>query len=193
VTAVPLTEAARRCGYASRSQIYRLLDAGALRDYERSSSKGARLLELEPGGGLPSLVERVRECTQQRVNSRVRARKAKDADAQAHVDVVTMLWEPITPSVNQELVAAGFPAVTPEQLLTVWRAAEAAIARERPEFDFESRQWWAATLADASPGDPCPDPWRCEHCGEPWHSNHPEFRHSQAMESYLADVRQRLI
>ena len=192
MTAVPLTEAARRCGYASRSQIYRLIAAGALRDYERASSTGARLLELTPGGGLPTLAERVRECTQQRVSSKVRARATKAAAVgPAYVDVVAMLWEPITPRVNQELAAAGFPAVTPAQLLATWRGAEAAITTLKPEFDFESREWWAAAVADADPSDPCPDPWRCQHCGEPWHPNHPEHRHSAAMEAYLADARAR--
>jgi hypothetical protein len=49
----------------------------------------------------------------------------------------------------------------------------------------------AATLEDAAPDDPCPDPWRCEHCGEPWYVNHPEFRHQPAVAAWVADLRRR--
>ena len=69
------------------------------------------------------------------------------------------------------------------------RAADDAIREEAPDWDPDTREWWAVALEDASPDDPCPDPWRCEHCGEPWHVNHPDYRRSHAMATYVKTLR----
>ena len=192
MAAVPIAEAARRIGHRSRSQLYRLIDAGSLRDYLRRAPDGARLLELKPPG-LPSLAERVADCTAERINSapRPKPKPAPAADGPRAFDVIAELWAPITPRINRELAAQGFVSLSPENVLAVVRAADDAIRVEAPEWDPETREWWAATLEDASPDDPCPDPWRCEHCGEPWHTSHPEYKHSPAMAAYLADLRRR--
>lgn len=186
MAAVPIAEAARRIGHRSRSQLYRLIDAGSLRDYLRRSPDGGRLLELKPPG-LPSLAERVAACTAERINSAPRPKPAPEGPRP--FDVVEELWAPITPRINRELIAQGLPPLSPEHVMAVVRAADDAITTEAPEWDVESREWWAATLEDADPDDPCPDPWRCEHCGEPWHVNHPSYRHSPAMAAYVAELR----
>jgi hypothetical protein len=192
MAAVSISEAARRIGHRSRSQLYRLIDAGSLRDYLRRSPTGSRLLELKPPG-LPTLAERVADCTQPRINNapRPEPKFRTISKAPPNVGVVADLWAPITPRVNQELMAQGFEPISPEQLLAVWRAAEDAIREDAPEWDCETVEWWSATLADASPDDPCPDPWRCEHCGEPWHTSHPEHRRSPAAAAYVAKILKR--
>lgn len=190
MAAVPIADAARRIGHRSRSQLYRLIDAGSLRDYLRRSPTGARLLELKPQG-LPSLAERVAECTAERINSapRPKPEPAPAANGPRPFDVIAELWAPITPRINRELIAKGFLPLAPEQILAVVRAADDAITAEAPEWDTESREWWAATLEDATPDDPCPDPWRCDHCGEPWHKSHPDYRQPPAMAANVAELR----
>lgn len=190
MAAVPIAEAARRIGHRSRSQLYRLIDAGSLLNYLRRDPAGTRLLELKPPG-LPSLAERVAECTAERINSAPRPKPAPTAEAPRPFDVVAELWAPITPRINAELIAQSFIPLSPEQLQAVVRATEDAIRDEAPEWDPETPEWWAATLEDASPDDPCPDPWRCKHCGEPWHTSHPDYRHSPAMAAYVAELRER--
>lgn len=192
MAAVPIAEAARRIGHRSRSQLYRLIDAGSLRDYLRRSPDGGRLLELRPPG-LPSLAERVAACTSERINSapRPKPKPAPAADEPRSVDVVEELWAPITPRINRELVDQGLPPLSPEHVMAVVRAAEDAIRDDFPLWDPETPEWWAAALEDADPDDPCPDPWRCEHCGEPWHVNHPSYRHSPARAAYVAELRSR--
>jgi len=192
MAAVPIAEAARRIGHRSRSQLYRLIEAGSLRDYLRRAPDGARRLELKPPG-LPSLAERVAQCTAERINSAPRPKPTPSPadDGPRPFDVIAELWGPITPRINRELIAQGFVPLSPENVLAVVRAADDAITAEAPEYDPETREWWAATLEDASPDDPCPDPWRCEHCGEPWHVNHPEHHRSPAMAAYVAELRKR--
>ncbi len=191
MAAVPIAEAARRIGHRSRSQIYRLIEAGSLQEYLRRGPTGTRLLELKPPG-LPTLAERVAECTQPRITSAPKPKpEPRTTDAPRPFDVVAELWAPITPRINRELIAQGFIPLTPHQVLAVVRAAEDAITAEAPEWDPETREWWAATLEDASPDDPCPDPWRCEHCGEPWHRSHPDYRRPPAMAAYVAELRKR--
>ena len=191
MTAVSITEAARRIGHRSRSQLYRLIEAGSLRDYLRSGPDGGRLLELAPQG-LPSLAARVADCTAERINGAPRPRPGPELpDGAQPWNVIAELWAPITPRVNRELIAQGFLPLSPENVLAVVRAAESAITADAPEWDTESLEWWAAALEDSEPDDPCPDPWRCQHCGEPWNRNHPEFRHSPAVAAYVAKLRQR--
>ena len=191
MAAVPIAEAARRIGHRSRSQLYRLIDAGSLREYLRRGPTGARLLELKPQG-LPTLAERVAECTQPRINSAPRPKpEPRAADASRPFDVIAELWRPITPRINAELIAQGFIPLSAEQLQAVVRAADDAIRDDAPEWDPETREWWAAALEDASPADPCPDPWRCQHCGEPWHTSHPEYRQPPAVAAYVAELRKR--
>ena len=188
MSAVSVSEAARAIGHRSRSQLYRLIDAGSLRDYLRRSPTGARLLELKPQG-LPTLAERVANCTEPRVNSAPRPKLEPMAtDAPRPWDAVAELWAPITPRVNRELIAQGYIPLSPEQVLAVVVAAEDAIHEEFPEHDTETLEWWAATLEDASPDDPCPDPWCCDWCGKPWHHNHPEFEHPPVMAAFIAEA-----
>ena len=65
---VTFSEAARLMGWRSRSQLYRLRDAGALRDYLMEGEKGAMVLALEPPG-LPSLQEHLVQLVRTQINS----------------------------------------------------------------------------------------------------------------------------
>ncbi len=195
MTSVSIAEAARRIGHKSRSQLYRLIDNGTLKDHLRRSPSGARLLELSPPG-LPTLEERVADCTAERVNSASRPMHPKhQPEQEAEVPwYMRELWIPITRRVNLELIAQGMIPLSSEQILATHRAIEDAIEQDHPEFDTESVEWWQATLdeaLDSSPLDPCPDPWCCDWCGKPWHLNHPQFEHSPAMKEYVAELRRR--
>jgi len=180
---VSISEAAASLGFRSRSTVYRLLDQGLLKDWETLGPKGQRWLELD---GLQAQVQKF-----VRLQSNSPQPDPRAADAPRPFDAVAELWAPITPRVNRELIAQGFIPLAPENVLAVVRAADDAIRAEAPEWDTETREWWAATLEDADPDDPCPDPWRCEHCGEPWHTSHPDYQHSPAMGAYVADLRKR--
>ena len=105
--------------------------------------------------------------------------------------ILSDLWNPMAPEVNRALVADGWklPNLTGAELLAVCAAVDAW--QEETHWDTESRAWWEEALADASPGDPCPDPWRCEWCGEPWHHNHPEFHRPPAVQAYVDQLRAR--
>ncbi len=70
------------------------------------------------------------------------------------------------------------------------RADDDVIHADFPAWDTDMPQWRAVALAEASPDDPCPDPWVCEHCGEPWHVNHPDYRQSPAVAAYVAELRE---
>lgn len=182
---VSIADASAALGFRSRSTLYRLLDQGLLSDWERTGPKGQRWLELE---GLQAQVQRF---VRLQSNSPKQKPKPKAAEAPRPFDVIAELWAPITPRINAELIAQGFIPLSPAQMQAVVRAAEDAITAEAPEWDPETLEWWAAALEDSDPDDPCPDPWRCQHCGEPWHTSHPEHRHSPAMAAYVANLRRR--
>ena len=182
---VSIAEAAASLGFRSRSTLYRLLDQGLLKDWERTGPKGQRWLELN---GLQAQVQRF---VRLQSNSPKQKPEPRATDAPRPFDVIAELWAPITPRINAELTAQGFIPLSAEQLQAVVRAAEDAIRDEAPEWDPETREWWAAALEDASPDDPCPDPWRCEHCGEPWHTSHPDYRQPPAVAAYVAELRKR--
>jgi hypothetical protein len=76
--AVTFSDAARALGFKSRSQLYRLRDAGDLSAYLRppSSTGGAQLLELEPRG-LPHLREHVARLIRPQINNNFGERPAR--------------------------------------------------------------------------------------------------------------------
>jgi hypothetical protein len=183
---VSVVDAAAALGFRSRSTLYRLLDQGLLKDWERTGPKGQRWLELE---GLQAQIQKFVRL--QSNSPKQKPEPNTTDDAPRPFDVVAELWAPITPRINRVLIAQGFVPLSPENVLAVVRAAEDAITAEAPEWDTESPEWWAAALEDASPDDPCPDPWRCQHCGEPWHTNHPDYRQPPAAAVYVAELRKR--
>ena len=195
MASVSISEAARRIGHKSRSQLYRLIDNGTLKDYLRRSPSGARRLELSPQG-MATLAERVADCTAERVNSAPRPippkyRSKHEDEMPWHMRV---LWLPLSKRVNCELIAQGMIPLSPEQILATHLAIQVAIEQDHPEFDTESVEWWSASLNEALesvPIDPCPDPWSCEWCGKPWHRNHPHFEHAPAMVVYLAELQRK--
>jgi hypothetical protein len=75
---VTLSEAAKVCGFKSRSTLYRLRDEGRLADYLRppSSPGGAALLELTPPGR-PPLAEHVNRCIRPQSNNHERYRRPR--------------------------------------------------------------------------------------------------------------------
>jgi hypothetical protein len=185
---VTITEAAAALGFKSRSTLYRLLNEGKLRDWERRGPGGETRLELE------GLQQQVGRFVRVQINT-PRQRTPRPASAPAPkpepISIVDTLWAPLAPHINADLQSAGFDPLSPENILAVVRAVDDAIAIHAPEWDPESIDYWESLMADASPDDPCPDPWRCSHCDEPWHPSHPEYRRTEAEERYVAGLRQR--
>ncbi len=174
MTAHSISEAALRTGH-SRAQLYRLLKDGSLKGYERFTPAGQRILELSPPD-LPPLADRVTACTRLRINSKQRPKPSPEPD---HDDEAFMLrlWDPMTPIVNRELAAQGWPPLEPAQLRAVHCAIGAVMSRDFPQWDTDSREWWADWLENEGE-----DPWRCGHCGEPWNPQHPEYRRPDSVE-----------
>jgi len=168
MAAFSVSEAALRTGH-SRAQLYRLIKDGTLKDYLRFTPTGQRLLELAPPD-LPTLADRVSAFTKLRINSKPRPRPSPEPDPDDEAFIVR-LWGPMTPIVNLELAAQGWPPLEPAQLLAVHCTIGAVMSRDFPQWDTDSREWWADWLENEGE-----DPWRCGHCGEPWHPQHPEYR-----------------
>lgn len=105
------------------------------------------------------------------------------------------LWDPMAAEVNRTLAADGWtlPPLSGLELQRVTRWVDTWM--EGTIWDTESRAWWEMTLEDTQetdPADPCPDPWRCEWCGEPWHPNHPNHRRPPQVEAYRQALLTRL-
>jgi hypothetical protein len=185
---VTITEAAAALGFKSRSTLYRLLNEGKLRGWERRGPGDEMRLELEGLEGQVSRFVRVQINT-----PRKRAPRPSSAPAPKPepFSIVDTLWAPLAPHINAGLQSEGFDPLSPENVLAVVRAVDDAIAIHAPEWAPESIHYWERLMADASPGDPSPDPWRCSHCGEPWHPSHPEHRRTEAEERHVAALRQR--
>ena len=62
-----ISEAARQLGYKSRSQLYRLIEEGSLRDYVYQDQKGRTYLLAEPEGKRP-LISWIKSITRWQSN-----------------------------------------------------------------------------------------------------------------------------
>ncbi len=71
---VSIAEAAASLGFRSRSTLYRLLDQGLLKDWEREGPKGQRWLELD------GLQAQVQKFVRLQSNSPKRPRKGQDLE-----------------------------------------------------------------------------------------------------------------
>ena len=98
--------------------------------------------------------------------------------------IMDLLWDPLAKEANHWLVEGGwrFPRLSGEEFVLVWRVAEEWM--EGTTFDTESEAWWREAMDDTTPGDPCPDPWKCQWCGKPWHGNHPEYQRPAEVEDF---------
>jgi hypothetical protein len=171
-----VSEAALRTGH-SRAQLYRLIKDGTLKSYLRFTPTGQRLLEMAPPE-MPTLADRVTAFTRLRINSKSRPEAAPKPVPDPDFEVfMSRMWGPMTPIVNRELAAKGWPPLQPAQLLDIHCTIDHVISRDFPVHDTDSREWWADWLE--SEGE---DPWRCGHCGEPWNPQHPEYRRPDAGE-----------
>lgn len=98
--------------------------------------------------------------------------------------VMENLWNPLAADVLCDLVASGWklPALSGAEVLMVYRWADTWM--EGTTWDVESVAWWQEAMEDTTPGDPSPDPWRCQWCGKPWHHSHPEYERPPAVEAF---------
>jgi hypothetical protein len=98
--------------------------------------------------------------------------------------IMDVLWDPLARDANYWMVADGwrFPRLTGEEVLLVYRSAMEWM--EETEWDHESVAYWKMNMGDTTPGDPCPDIWKCQWCGKPWHENHPEYARPPEVEAF---------
>jgi hypothetical protein len=85
----------------------------------------------------------------------------------AHIDEH---WNMLADQVYDRLYHDGWrlPPLTGSELCHIWRCVE--WAAEGSRWDTESVAFWQMMMDDGGP-----DPWRCGHCGKPWHPSHPQY------------------
>lgn len=147
---VPIADAAAALGFRSRSTIYRLLDQGLLKDWEREGPKGQRWLELE---GLQARVQKfvrlqsnsprgkteppevdLNTLLEQEVDLRELTGEASDA---------TRFWQQVAPVANEFLdcSAWGPPPWSADRWVTLCHVLEMAVeeVQQRTSGDVSGR------------------------------------------------------
>lgn len=134
----------------------------------------------------PALTAREAQLLAERLGPACQAVFPEGLPGLAAVDNLALqeLWAPMTLAVNRGLASQGWrlPPLTGAELQLL--SGEIDDQREGTVWDTDSVAWWEAENASPVPGHPSPDPWRCEHCGEPWHPSHPEHRHSEHVAAF---------
>jgi hypothetical protein len=153
----------------------------------------SRLSEVLAEVGGPSLTAREAELLARRLGAATweafpdgLPRETSGDVSRRPLAIEDILWDPLASEVNSWLVADGwrFPRLAGWEVLLVWRAAEEWM--EGTEHDTESQVWWKQTLEEAleNPEDPSPDPWKCEWCGKPWHTSHPDYERPPQVQAF---------
>ena len=125
---VSITDAAAALGFRSRSTLYRLLDQGLLKDWEREGPRGQRWLELE---GLQS---RVQKFIRRQINSP----KGKTEPLEQEVDLreltgggsdASRFWQQVAPVANGFLDVScwGPPPWSADRWVTLCHVLEMAV------------------------------------------------------------------
>lgn len=112
---VSIADAAAALGFRSRSTLYRLLDRGLLKDWEREGPKGQRWLELE------GLQARVQKFVRLQSNSP----KGKTGDASD----ASRFWQQVAPVANGFLDVScwGPPPWSADRWVTLCNVLEMAV------------------------------------------------------------------
>jgi len=125
---VSIADAAAALGFRSRSTLYRLLDRGLLKDWERTGPKGQRWLELE------GLQARVQKFVRLQSNSP----KGKTEPLEQEVDLrdltgeesdATRFWQQVAPVANGFLDVSrwGPPPWSADRWVTLCHVLEMAV------------------------------------------------------------------
>jgi hypothetical protein len=136
---VSITDAAAALGFQSRSTLYRLLDRGLLKDWERTGPKGQRWLELE---GLQSRVQKF-------LRIQINSPQGKAEPLEQEVDLreltgaesdVSQFWQRVAPVANGFLDVScwGPPPWSADRWVTLCHVLEMAVETVQGEALLES-------------------------------------------------------
>ena len=125
---VSITDAAAALGFRSRSTLYRLLDQGLLKDWEREGPRGQRWLELE---GLQSRVQKF-------IRLQINSPKGKTEPLEQEVDLreltgggsdASRFWQQVAPVANGFLDVScwGPPPWSADRWVTLSHVLEMAV------------------------------------------------------------------
>ena len=125
---VSITDAAAALGFRSRSTLYRLLDQGLLKDWEREGPKGQRWLELE---GLQSRVQKF-------IRLQINSPQGKTEPLEQEVDLreltgvepdASQFWQWVAPVANGFLDGScwGPPPWSADRWVTLCHVLEMAV------------------------------------------------------------------
>ena len=125
---VSITDAAAALGFRSRSTLYRLLDQGLLKDWEREGPRGQRWLELE---GLQSRVQKF-------IRLQINSPKGKTEPLEQEVDLrelagggsdASRFWQQVAPVANGFLDVScwGPPPWSADRWVTLCHVLEMAV------------------------------------------------------------------
>jgi hypothetical protein len=131
---VSITDAAAALGFRSRSTLYRLLDQGLLKDWEREGPKGQRWLELE---GLQSRVQKF-------IRLQINSPKGKTEPLEQEVDLrelagggsdASRFWQQVAPVANGFLDVScwGPPPWSADRWVTLCNVLEMAVETVQEE------------------------------------------------------------
>ena len=131
---VSITDAAAALGFRSRSTLYRLLDQGLLKDWEREGPRGQRWLELE---GLQSRVQKF-------IRLQINSPKGKTEPLEQEVDLreltgggsdASRFWQQVAPVANGFLDVScwGPPPWSADRWVTLCNVLEMAVATVQEE------------------------------------------------------------
>ena len=131
---VSITDAAAALGFRSRSTLYRLLDQGLLKDWEREGPRGQRWLELE---GLQSRVQKF-------IRLQINSPKGKTEPLEQEVDLreltgggsdASRFWQQVAPVANGflDVSRGGPPPWSADRWVTLCNVLEMAVETVQEE------------------------------------------------------------
>ena len=131
---VSITDAAAALGFRSRSTLYRLLDQGLLKDWEKEGPRGQRWLELE---GLQSRVQKF-------IRLQINSPKGKTEPLEQEVDLreltgggsdASRFWQQVAPVANGFLDVScwGPPPWSADRWVTLCNVLEMAVETVQEE------------------------------------------------------------
>jgi hypothetical protein len=131
---ISISDAAAALGFRSRSTLYRLLEQGLLKEWEREGPKGQRWLELE------GLQARVQKCV--RLQSNSPQWETKPLEQEVDLQELTggesdasRFWQQVTPVANGflDLSCWGPPPWSTDRWVTLCHVLEMAVEEVQQE------------------------------------------------------------
>lgn len=129
---ISISDAAAALGFRSRSTLYRLLEQGLLKDWEREGPKGQRWLELE------GLQARVQKCVRLQSNSPRENADLMEVDRRTltkETSEASRFWQQVAPVANGFLDVScwGPPPWSADRWVTLCQVLEMAAEEVQQE------------------------------------------------------------